>query len=195
MGIKDKLSKEIKNQFPRVIKTDDYANLILEGKKLKAVNKINAKKRKYFLDSDIVSESIFTSSYSRLGLLNVIENADKTIAVSSTRHSGFAFSHSMILSRLNYERHLLYKRMRKDFRIKKIICSILKISIQSSTETLQRKMEQGSPYQQVELYKKIFKKIKSNGIFIECMWLGVVQLPASLYYLSDLSNLLLHKVK
>ena len=36
------LIEEIKNQFPRVIKPVNYANLILEGKSINATNKNNA---------------------------------------------------------------------------------------------------------------------------------------------------------
>lgn len=193
---KNALVEEIKKHFPRVNKPENYADLILEGKKLNAVDAINAKKRKFFLESEIISASIFHSSYSRLGLLDRLKNADKTIAVSSTRRvPGFAMSHSMILSYLNYERHLLYTHIPKDQRVKKIICNVLRIPIMSSIELIQRKMELGNPYHQVGVYKQIYEKIKREGIPIDCMWLGVVALPADLYYLSDLSNSLLRKVR
>jgi len=45
-----KLIEEIQKQFPRVNKPDNYANLILEGVRLGAINKINAIKRKKFGD-------------------------------------------------------------------------------------------------------------------------------------------------
>ena len=190
------LIKEIKKRFPRINKPKDYANLILEGKRLNAVDRIHAKKRRFFLESEIISTSIFHSSYSRLGLLDRLKNVDKTTAVSSTRNRpGFAFSHSMILSYLNYERHLLYKQITKDQRIKKMVCNMLKVSIQTSIELLQRKMEVGTAYRQTDVYKKIYEKIKREGISTDCMWLGVVTLPADLYYLSDLSHSLLRKVK
>ena len=154
------------------------------------------RKEDSFLESEIISTSIFHSSYSRLGLLDRLKNVDKTTAVSSTRNRpGFAFSHSMILSYLNYERHLLYKQITKDQRIKKMVCNMLKVSIQTSIELLQRKMEVGTAYRQTDVYKKIYEKIKREGISTDCMWLGVVTLPADLYYLSDLSHSLLRKVK
>lgn len=65
LGISQKLlMKEIEKQFPRVSKPEEYTNLILEGMRLGAVDKIHAVKRKIFLESGVISVSIFQSSYS-----------------------------------------------------------------------------------------------------------------------------------
>lgn len=194
---KKDLVKKIEKEFPRIYKAEQYADLILEGKKLRAVDRKQAKKRRFFLESGIVSASIFHSGYSRLKLLDRLKSADKTIAVSSTRrHPGFAFNHSLILSWVNYERYFLYQHILKDQRVKKIVCDSLRLSVQSPLTTIQKKMEQGDPYQQVDTYKKIYEKIKRCVIpNVNYMWLGVVALPADLYYLSDLSQRLLRNVK
>lgn len=98
------LTDEIQKKFPRVTKSESYANLILEGKRINATNKSNAVKRRKFLESEIISPSTFNSSYSRLGLLVQLPNIDKTFATSSTRR-GLSFSPSLTLSWLNYERY------------------------------------------------------------------------------------------
>ena len=194
--LKNILVEKIKNQFPQIRKPDDYADLILEGKKLGAIDRIHAKKRRLFLESDIVSASIFTSSYSRLGLLDRLKGADKTIAVSSTRRKpGLAFAHSMILHYLNYERYLLYQHIAKDPRIKRIVCSVLKVSTKTSIQSLQKQIEVGDVYKQTSIYTKIYSKIKKQAIPISYMWLGVVALPADRYYLSNLSNTLLSRAE
>ena len=193
---RNQLILEIKNNFSTVRKADDYADLILEGKRLGAIDRIHAKKRRLFLESGTVSASIFTSSYSRLGLLDRLKDADKTIAVSSTRRRpGFAFSHSMILHYLNYERHLLYQHIVKNPRIKSTVCSVLKVSTKTSIQSLQKQIEVGDVYKQTSIYTKIYSKIKKQAIPISYMWLGVVALPADLYYLSNLSNTLLSRAE
>lgn len=132
----------------------------------------------------------------QLELLDKLVSSDKTIAVSSTRRpSNFAFDYSMILSYLNYERYLLYSQMMRDQNVKKIICTILKISITAIKESIEKKMALGTPHTQVNTYKKIYKRIKRDSIQTDCMWLGVVRLPAFRYCLSDLSHLLLRKSK
>ena len=204
---KKSLSDEIMEQMPTIKKPEEYADLILEGKRLGAVDKIHAVKRlgavdkihavkrKTFLESNIISASIFQSSYSRLGFLDKLASMDKTIGVFSTRHQNSVFAYSMILSYLNYERYLLYKQMLRDRRVKKILCDVLNISIQTSTESIENKMQFGTPYNQVEIYKKIYDKVKRERIQTDCMHLGVVRMPAFRYCLSDLSHLLLRKSK
>ncbi len=139
------LAKKIKNKFPRVNKPHNYANLILEGKRLDATNKANAVKRRKFLESEIITASTFNSSYLRLNLLVRLYNVDKTFAVSSTRHTGLSFSPSLTLSYLNYERYYLYKHINKNHQIKKIVCSVLKIPINSSIYSIQKKWNQYIP--------------------------------------------------
>ncbi len=196
MVSRNKLILELKKQFPRVKKYDKYADLILEGMRLNAINKTNAVKRNFFLDSNIISESVFQSSVSRLGLLDKFESSEKIIAVSSNRRSGrFAFDYSKILSYLNYEKYLLFNQMKRDQYTHKIICNVLKVSITSTKESIEKKMEFGAPHTQVDTYKKIYEKIKRGGISTECMWLGVVRLPAFSYCLSNLSNSLVHNSK
>ena len=195
MVSKNKLILEIKKQFPRMNKPANYADLILEGKRLNATSKINALKRKKFLETNVISKSIFQSS-SKLGLLDKFASSDKTIAVSSTRRPGnFAFDYSMILSYLNYERYLLYNQMIRDINTKKIICIVLKIPITTTKESIEKKMVVGTPHTQVDIYKKIYEKIKKDGISTICMWLGVVRLPAFRYCLSNLANSLLYNSK
>lgn len=189
------LMKEIKSQFPRVNKPQNYANLILEGKKLNATNKANSVKRKKFLESEIITPSTFSSSYLKMGLLVQLPNVDKTFAVSSTRHTRLSFSPSLTLSYLNYERHYLYKHMNKDYRIKKIICEILRIPVHTSVESIQKKIESGHAIKQVTLYKQIYDRIKRTGSVDGYMWMGVVTIPASRYYLSDISHSLLCRTK
>ncbi|MBI5146777.1 MAG: hypothetical protein HZA84_06105 [Thaumarchaeota archaeon] len=187
------LAKEIQKQFPRVIKPNNYADLILEGKKINATNKNNAVKRRKFLESGIVTPSTFNSSYSRLGLLVQLPNMDKTFATSSSRR-GLSFSPSLTLSWLNYERYYMYKHIVKNLQIKKIVCSVLKIPINSSLDSIQKKMELGNAIKQVGIYKRVYEKIKRTQSVEGYMWMGVVTIPASHYYLSDLSNSLLRKV-
>lgn len=191
----DALAKEIQNKFPRVVKPHNYANLILEGLRINATNKSNAAKRRKFLESEIITPSTFDSSYLRLGLLVQLHNVDKTFAVSSTRHTGLSFSPSLTLSYLNYERHYLYTHMIKNHRIKKIVCSILKMPVSASMDSIQKKMELGHAIKQVSLYRQIYEKIKRTESVEGYMWMGVVTIPASRYHLSDLSNSLLRKVK
>ena len=135
------LTEEIQNEFPRVTKPHNYADLILEGKKINATTRINAVKRRKFLESEIVSASTFTASYTRMGLLKQLHNIDKTFAVSSTRHARLSFSPSLTLSYLNYERYYLYKHIIKNPRIKKIVCGVLKIPMSASINTIQKLME------------------------------------------------------
>ncbi|WP_428326403.1 hypothetical protein [Nitrosopumilus sp.] len=189
------LTKEIEKQFPRVIKPHNYADLILEGKKLNATNRSNAVKRRKFLESEIITPSTFTASYTRMGFLEQLHNVDKTFAVSSTRRTGLSFSPSLTLSYLNYERHYLYKHIIKNPRIKKIVCGVLKMSISTSIGAIQRRMESGHAIKQVGLYKQIYEKIKRAESVDGYMWMGVVTIPASRYHLSELSNSLLRKVK
>ena len=128
-------------------------------------------------------------------MLVQLHNVDKTFAVSSIRHTGLSFSPSLTLSYLNYERHYLYKHMIKNYRIKKIICGVLKISVSTSIDSIQKKIESGHAIKQTSLYRQIYEKIKRTGSVGGYMWMGVVTIPASRYYLSDLSNSLLRKVK
>ena len=52
----------------------------------------------------------------------------------------------------------------------------------------------GNAIKQVGIYKRVYEKIKRMTSVEGYMWMGVVTIPASHYYLSDLSNSLLRKV-
>lgn len=189
------LTEEIQKQLPHITKPHNYANLILEGIRINATNKNNAVKRRKFLESGIITSSTFNSAYSRQGLLVQLPNVDKTFAVSSTRRTGLSFSPSLTLSYLNYERHYLYTHMIKNHRIKKIVCGVLKMPVSASMDSIQKKMESGHAIKQVSLYRQIYEKIKRTESVNGYMWMGVVTIPASHYYLSDLSHSLICKVK
>ncbi len=107
--------------------------------------------------------SAFNMSYSKLDLLIRLYHVDKTFAVSSTRHAGLSFSPSLTLSYLNYERHYLYKHMIQNYRIKKIVCGVLKIPISTSMEPIQKKIETGHAIKQVGTYRQIYERIKRIG--------------------------------
>lgn len=189
------LTKEIQNEFPRVTKPHNYADLILEGKRLNATNKPNAVKRRKFLESQIISASTFNSAYTKIGLLESLPNVDKTFAVSSTRHAGLSFSSSLTLSYLNYERYYLYRHIVRNPQIKKIVCMVLRMPMNTSMDAIQRRIESGHVINQVSLYRQIYEKIKRMESVDGYKWMGVVTIPAIRYYLSDLSNSLLRKVR
>ncbi len=54
-------------------------------------------------------------------------------------------------------------------------------------------MESVHSIKQTSLYRQIYEKIKRTGSVDGYMWMGVVTIPASRYYLSDLSHLLLRR--
>ena len=56
--IRDKLIVELEKEFPRVSKPQNYADLILEGKKLNATSRSNAVKRRKFLESEMDADHI-----------------------------------------------------------------------------------------------------------------------------------------
>jgi len=179
--------KNLKIQFPRMRTYETYANLILEGIIMDAINKTNSKKRSDFLKSGNVHNSEFNSSYLKYGILEVVKNIDSHLAIASSR-TGLIFSYEYALSILNKERSQLYKNMNNGV-FRKNLCNILKIKTSSRFNTIYKRIENGNVMKQVSTYTKIYNSLKKLHISINgCMWMGIVTLPTNRYYLSDLAK-------
>jgi len=66
----------LRDKFPAMRNTYDYADVILEAISLKASNYSSAKNRRDFLRSGKIKISSFSSSYTKYNLLIAIKNAD-----------------------------------------------------------------------------------------------------------------------
>lgn len=184
---RDIVIENLKSQFPRMRKYEIYANLILEGMAIYAINKTNAKKRSDFLKSGNVKNSEFNSSYLKYDILEVVQNIDSHLAIASSR-AGLIFSYEYALSILNKERSQLYKNMNNNI-FRKNLCEILKIKTSSHFNTIYKRIENGNTMKQVSTYNTIYNNLKKLNISIDgCMWMGIVTLPTNRYYLSDLAK-------
>ena len=188
---KKQLTKNIKLTFPRLNKPEKYADLILMAVKLRADNRTKAVKRKLFLESGEIPASIFDAAYLKYDILVARRNADKTLAISSQR-AGLLFASGHALSVLATELYLLYQQISEDNNLRIIVCKILNLSIKSNNTSIQSKIENGLYLAQVGTYKKVYDGIRKRGFMPKgYMSMSVTTLPASLYYLSDLSKSIL----
>ncbi len=173
-------------------KHEVYANLILEGMSINAINRTNAKKRSDFLKSGNVKDSEFNSSYLKYDILKVMKNVDSHLAIASSS-AGLLFSNEYGLSILNKERSQLYKNMNNEI-FRKNLCKILKIKTSSRFNTIYQRIEKGRIMKQISTYNKIYNDLKRLNMSIYgCMWMGIVTLPTHRYYLSGLAISLLNK--
>lgn len=187
------LTKKIKSEFPRIRKPRDYANVILEGVKLRAFNSSSAKKRGDFLESGKIKEHVFVNSYLKLGLLVSIREADKIPVIASAR-VGLIFSYSYARQILNDEKDSLFAHIVSEPNIKSHVTNALKLSSASSIETIKSKMSSGDLMRQAGVYEKVYRNLVGNGVRPKgYMWLGVRTIPVSHYYLSNKSKNLLVK--
>jgi len=192
---KRNLSKNIKTEFPRMRNTVDYANLILEGVKLRAFNSGSAKKRKDFLKSGKIKVHVFTNSYTKLNLLISKREADRITVMVSAR-VGFIFSFKLAGKILNREQELLFSHIVSEPSIKKHITKPLKLSPTATINTIKNKMCSGILMKQAGTYDKVFTNLMKNGVPPKSyMWFGVRTIPISHYYLSNKSKRLLVKNK
>lgn len=187
------LSKNIKNEFPRIKNISQYADLILEGKQLKAINSASSRKRREFLASGKVKTHVFSRAYLKLNLLVPIKGADKTYVLVSAR-AGMFFNYASAGRVLNYEKDLLIKHLALDPNAKNKIAKLFKLSPVSSVDTIRSKMDSGDMMKQAGVYDRVFSTLKKNGITPRgYMWYGVRTIPVSKYYLSNKSKSLLRK--
>ena len=188
------LIKNIQAEFPGMIKTGDYANLILQGVKLKAYDSGTAKKRKDFLQPGI-KEHVFSRSYLKLDLLVSMREADRMTVIASQR-VGMIFSFSTARNVLNRERELLFAHIVSEPSIIRHVAKSLKLSLTASIDQIKNRMNSGDLMKQVGTYEKVYRDLIKYGVRPRgYMWLGVRTIPVSLYYLSNKSKRLLKSNK
>ena len=180
---RDALIEEIKEIFPDIKVPQDYANVVLEGIKLNAVDRDSSIKRRVFLASKIVKANAFVQSYSKYNLLIAIKNADRNNYVHTAREGAKYFVNDA-LRVLNLENKLLLQHVRTDHHVRTIVSKSLKLPT-ASISSIQNKLSTGDPFQRVSVYEKVFADLGKNSIPRKgYMWVGARTRPVSHYYLS-----------
>lgn len=192
MTTRAELVKNIKNEFPRITFPEDYAELILAGIKLQAIDSDSSRRRKDFFVAGKIKVHVFNNSYLKLGLLVAIKGADRLIVLVSRRAGVFLFNFSRAREILNMEKESLFAHIVSDPSIKKHVTSVLKLSSASSIDVIRTKMNSGDLMKQAGTYDKVFRNLTKNGVRPKgYMWFGVRTIPISHYYLSSKSKKLL----
>ena len=180
---RDALAEEIKKIFPDIKVPQDYADVVLEGIKLKAVDRDSSIKRRVFLTSKIIKANAFVQSYSKYNLLIAIKNADRNNYVHTAREGAKYFVEDA-LRVLNRENKLLLQHVKTDHHVMAIVSKSLKLPT-SSISSIQNKLSTGDPFQRVSVYERVFADLGKNNIPRNgYMWVGTRTRPVSHYYLS-----------
>jgi len=188
-----KLIINLSNKFSRIRFPQDYADILLSGLKLQALDRKSARRRSDF--SKIFNHKVhaFTKCHKELDLLIKVENAEYTISPMSEReYVVFDFAKAQRI--LNLEKDLLLKHIGDRQLVREITTTKLKISMNSSLTAIRRKMNEGNIFKQGSTYEKIFDKLKDNKIrSTGYLWFGIRPIPMPNYYLSRKSIGLLNK--
>lgn len=174
----------IRNKFPRIRFPEDYADILLSGLKLKALDRKSAKRRRDF--SNVFNHKVhaFSKCHKELDLLIKVEKAEYNISPMSEREY-VVFDFSKAQKILNLEKDLLLEHIGDSQRVRKITTTKLKISVNSSLTSIRRKMNEGNIFKQGSTYEKIFDELKDNKIrSTGYLWFGIRPIPIPNYYLS-----------
>ena len=181
MVSRNRLILEIKNRFPTIRKPEDYAEVILEGIRLKALDRSSSRRKKEFKK---IKTHVFSKSHKDLKLIIKIEKADHSISPIAERDKVvFDFNKAQII--LNHEKGLLLKHISKDDKVKNICIKTLKLK-QSSIASIKNKLGEGNIFKQGSTYEKVFNVLRDNKIKqVGYLWFGVRPIPIPKYYLSN----------
>lgn len=187
------LLKNLKEEFPRIKKHGDYANLLLEGAKLRSHSRDSSKKRSDFLKSGKVKTHVFVNAYTKLDLLVTMQQADRITVLVSARFK-FIFSFARAQQILDHEKGLLFKHIILEPRITTIVAKALKLPTGATLNAIRNKMNSGHVMKQASLYNDVFLALRKQNITLKgYAWFGVRTIPISRYYLSKKSKKLLGK--
>ena len=179
------LTAEMKKTFPSIRKPEDYANVIQEGLRLGAVDRPSAKKRRQFLESGVVKDSIFALSYTKFVILISIRNAERNPVIHSARRGRYLYDIHDARALLDLENSLLLRHVNSDYHVKAIVLRSLKLPHSSASDAIRNKLSAGDVFHRATVYRKIFDDLSRNAIPRKgYMWAGVVTTPVSRYYLS-----------
>ena len=187
MNLQAWLTKEIHRQHQNIRKPEGYADVILEGIELEALDINSAKRRKEFLKSKRIKEHVFVQSYTKFNFLTAIKDAEQMPVIASS--SGLLFDYTNAQSLLASEQASLFKHINSDVRVKIIVIKSLNLLPSATVSMIKNKMIHGDLFQQASIYEKVFRDLGKNGITPQGYgFLGVRTTPISHYYLSISSN-------
>ena len=178
---RNKLILEIRNKFPTIRKPEDYADIISEGIRLKALDSDSSRRKSEFRK---IKTHAFSKSHKDLKLTIKIDKADHSISPVAERDTVvFDFNKAQII--LNREKGFLMKHISNDDQVKNISVKTLKLQ-QNSITSIKNKLDEGNIFKQGNTYEKVFNilqdnKIKSTGY----LWFGVRPISIPKYYLSN----------
>lgn len=178
----NKLILEIRNNFPTIRKPEDYVNIILEGIRLKALDRNSSKRKSKFRK---IKTNAFSKSHKVLKSLIKIDNMDHSVSPMSERDA-VVFNFTKAQLTLNHEKNLLLKHIDTNKKVKDLSIKILKLLKTSTTNTIRIKLDEGDIFKQGSTYEKVFNTLKDNNIKPSgYLWFGIRPINIPKYYLSD----------
>lgn len=182
-------------KWSSLLKPEIYADLILEGNRIGAVNSQNAKKRSDFMKSGKVTSGVFNSSYKnkkRL-LLEVIQDREFTTRIISAR-VGMVFG-SDIENILRKERSELIDYISYTPAALNRAKQVLGSRNNATAGLVMHQMELGNIFKQVAKFMDVFDNLKRYGLSPpNCQRMSVITWPVFHYYLNFVAKAMLANV-
>ena len=190
-GLATCLAERIADSSPRLRKPQEYAQVIVTGRRLKALDPRSAKRRTDFLKDDQITTSIFSLAYTKRDILIPCKNAERDSVIYSARNESFVFG-TTARAILDCERNALLDHAKQDAHVLAVVLQALKLSSDTDIVDTQTAMKQGSLFHQVNTYEKVYDQLGRNRIPPKgYKFLGIKTVPVSHYYLSQQSKTML----
>lgn len=187
-----KLVAEVKKQFPRSLKPENLADVIIAGYELNAYDSNTSKNKRAFILKGAKPNAVY-SAYKKYGLLEV-RKAPRIPLLFYNR--GTAPKKSEISKVLNFERKGLYVHLTVSATARNAVIRVLNLN-SSSVRAIKQVIEQGTLRDQIDLYDKVVTELDVKKLYnknYNYVWLGFRFLPYR-YWLSILARKLLARAK
>ena len=189
-----KLIKKIHEKFPRIRYPQDYANILIRGWDLKAIDRPSAVRSREFTKISKIKPHAFSKCHKELDLLKKIEKADHVVSPLSEREQ-VVFDFAKAQKILNIEKSLLLEHIEDSDKVHKIACKTLKIKIDSTIGKIKGILNTGNIFKQGSTYEKIFNSLKDNKVrSTGYLWFGNRPIPMPKYHLSRSGITLLRNI-
>jgi len=187
-----KLIAEVQKQFPRSLKPENLADVVIAGDELNAYDSSTSKNKRAFILKGAKPNSVYTA-YEKYGLLDV-RKAPRIPLLFYKR--GPAPAKSELSNVLNFERKGLYIHLTVSNAARNVVAKILNLNL-VSVRAIKQTIEHGTLREQVDFYDKVVTELDVKKLYnknYNYVWLGFRFLPYR-YWLSNLARKLLARAK
>lgn len=154
----------LKKQYPRLRLVEDFADVMLVGLELGAIDEAHKQKKWVFLKKG-AKDSAFYTSY-KYGLLDKKEKELKRYFEYKRPHADYVDSDTAKFKALNRERRSLYAHMLTNTHVRDVIVKVLSLST-NDLNVIKRTLERGDLYEQLTTYGKIINSLTSEQLYHE----------------------------